>query len=118
MKSRIINLILGPIAFFLFIRAGIWAHNTIMARTLEDDFKPEPPTGPEIQAVHITLGDYFADRSSDNVYRIGFAIKTKELGPQVAIKLDFGKEITGNSFFQFDLFQFFHKLLKNFLNIF
>lgn len=42
-----------------------------------------------IEAVHITLGDYFSDRTSENIYRIGFMLKNEELRDHLAVKLKF-----------------------------
>lgn len=42
-----------------------------------------------VEAVHITLGDYFSDRTSENIYRIGFLLKHEELRDYVGVKLKF-----------------------------
>jgi flagellar biosynthesis component FlhA len=40
-----------------------------------------------IEAVHITLGDYFHDRESENIYRVGFLLKKVELRESLGLKI-------------------------------
>lgn len=45
-----------------------------------------------IEAVHITLGDYFRDRTSENIYRVGFLLKNEALRDSLALKLKFKRK--------------------------
>jgi hypothetical protein len=58
--------------------------NEIEALDVEIDYK-NPRSN--IEAVHITLGDYFNDRESENIYRVGFLLKKVELKEHLAIKI-------------------------------
>ena len=40
-----------------------------------------------VEAVHITLGDYFNDRTSENIYRVGFLLKNPELRTNLSLKI-------------------------------
>ena len=46
-----------------------------------------------VEAVHITLGDYFNDKKSENIYRVGFMLKNENLRTNLALKI---KNLKGN----------------------
>jgi hypothetical protein len=53
---------------------------------LEEEIDFSDPSA-NIQAVHITLGDYFNNRESPNIYRVGFMMKNPVLQDFVALKI-------------------------------
>ena len=53
---------------------------------VEFDIDFENPRA-NVEAVHITLGDYFNNRESPNIYRVGFLLKAPRLREFLALKL-------------------------------
>ena len=63
--------------------------NKEIKKVSTDSIQIESSPRPIIEAVHITLGDYFADRSNDNIYRVGFMLNDTNLKEDVTVKITY-----------------------------